>query len=73
MANGALWLVPSQLGMTRILTHILCVVKFKRAARFAELTEAEIVALLDKAPPKNTKKQLNMEYLIKQLFHSLSS
>ena len=39
--------------------------------RFAELTEAEIV-LLNKATPENTKKQLNMEYIIKQLFHLLS-
>ena len=32
------------------------------AARFAEPTEAEIVALLEKATPENTKKgQLNME------------
>ena len=40
--------------------------------RFAELTEAEIVLLLNKATPENTKKQLNMEYIIKQLFHLLS-
>ena len=39
-------------------------------ARFAKTTEAEIVALLEKATPENTKKQLNMEYIIKQLFHS---
>ena len=31
------------------------------AARFAELTEAEIVALLKKSTPENTKKQLNIE------------
>ena len=31
------------------------------AARFAEPTEEEIVALLEKATPENTKKQLNME------------
>ena len=58
---------------TRISAHILCVVKFKMAARFAEPTEAEIVALLEKATPENTKKLLNMEYIIKQLFHSLLS
>ena len=43
------------------------------AARFAESTEAEIAAFLKKATPENTKKQINMEYIIKQLFHSLSS
>ena len=30
------------------------------AARFTEQTEAEIVALLEKATPENTKKQLHM-------------
>ena len=34
------------------------------AARFTEPTEAEIVALVEKATPENTKKQLNMEYII---------
>ena len=58
---------------TRISAYILCVVKFKMAARFAEPTEAEIVALFEKATPENTKKQQHMEYIIKQLFHSLSS
>ena len=29
------------------------------AARFAELTKVEIVALFEKATPENTKKQLN--------------
>ena len=43
-----------------ISAHILCVVKFKMAARFAEPTKVEIVAL-EKATPENTKKQLNME------------
>ena len=43
------------------------------AARFAEPTEAEIVALLENATPENKKKQLHMVYIIKQLFHSLSS
>ena len=31
------------------------------AAKFAEPTEAEIVALLEKVTPENTKKQLNIE------------
>ena len=31
------------------------------AARFAEPTKVEIVALFEKATPENTKKQLNME------------
>ena len=31
------------------------------AARFAEPTKVEIVALSEKATPENTKKQLNME------------
>ena len=44
------------LHMTRISSNILCVGKFKIAARFAEPTEAEIVALLEKATPENTKK-----------------
>ena len=35
------------------------------AARFAKLTEAQIVALFEKTTPENTKKQLNMEYIIK--------
>ena len=46
---------------TRISAHILCVVKFKMAARFNEPTKGEIVALSEKATPENTKKQLNME------------
>ena len=58
---------------TRISANFLCVVKLKMAARFAEPTETEIIALLEKATPENTKKQLYMEYIIKQLFHSLSS
>ena len=41
---------------TRISAHILCVVKFKMAARFAEPTKVEIVALFEKATPENTKK-----------------
>ena len=59
--NGALGLVPSQLGSQLIYIYILCVVKFKMAARFAEPTKVEIVALSEKATPENTKKQLNME------------
>ena len=43
------------------------------AAKFAEPSEAETVALLEKATPENMKKQINMEYIIKQLFHSHSS
>ena len=46
---------------TRISAHILCVEKFKMAARFAEPTEIEIVTLLEKATPEHTKEQLNME------------
>ena len=30
------------------------------AAKFVELTEEEIVALLEKATPENTKQQLNI-------------
>ena len=33
----------------------------KMAARFAEPTKVEIVALFEKATPENTKRQLNME------------
>ena len=44
-----------------ISAHILCVVKFKMAARFAEPTKVEIVALFEKATPEKIKKQLNME------------
>ena len=40
---------------TKISAHILCVVKFKMVASFAEPTEAEIDALLEKATPENTK------------------
>ena len=40
---------------TRISAHILCVVKFKMAARFAEPTEAVIVALPEKQPQKTQK------------------
>ena len=50
---------------TRISARILCVEKFKMAARFSEPAEAEIVAILEKAIPENTKKQLDMEYIIK--------
>ena len=39
--------------------------KFKTAARFAELTKVEIVALLEKATPENTKKAT--EYGVKIL------
>ena len=35
--------------------------EFQDGGVFAEPTEAEIVALLEKATPENTKKQLNME------------
>lgn len=41
--------------------------------RFAEPTEVEIVALVDKATPENTKKSFDDLFIIKQLFLSLSS
>ena len=41
---------------TRISAYILYVVKFKMTARFAEPTKVEIVALLEKVTPENTKK-----------------
>ena len=52
------WQRSSLIGSftTRISAHILCVGKFKMAARFAEPTKVEIVALFEKATPENTKK-----------------
>ena len=50
---------------TRISAHITCVVKFKMAARFAEPTKVEIVALFENATPENTKKAT--EYGVKIL------
>ena len=40
------------------------------AARFAEPAEEEIVALLEKAIPENTKKQLNMELRFWQVYEN---
>ena len=48
-----------------MLSHVLCVERFKKAGRFAEPTEAEIVALLEKATPE--KKITTTKYGIKFL------
>ena len=60
--NGALLLVPSKLVL--ISAHILCVEKFRKVARFAEPTEAQVIALFEKKTRKH-KKAIN--YRIKIL------